>query len=162
MSQFDTIYKTHYIKLFSVAVKMLQDGDAASDIVQDVFIYYYHKQNNGHEIKSLSNWLLRATINKCIDFANSKKKYSKIETINLSQSPEISLESDQTYAALQKALSRLRPNERALALLYSEGLSYKEMSDITGVAFTSVGKTLSRTLKKLSELLKELKYELHE
>ncbi len=47
-----------------------------------------------------------------------------------------------------------------LAVLYSEGLSYKELAQATGINLSSVGKMLSRTLKKLGEELKDQGYEL--
>jgi DNA-directed RNA polymerase specialized sigma24 family protein len=36
-----------------------------------------------------------------------------------------------------------------LLTLYSEDFSYKEIAEITGIKFSSVGKTLARALKKL-------------
>jgi len=59
------------------------------------------------------------------------------------------------------AFSKLKPEEKLLATVYSEGLSYKEISEVTGIKFSSVGKTLSRTLKKMEIELKKQKYELY-
>ena len=56
--------------------------------------------------------------------------------------------------ALNKALDRLKPDERFLVVLYSEGLSYKEMAEVTEIKFSSIGKTLSRILKKIEIELK--------
>jgi len=58
-------------------------------------------------------------------------------------------------------LKRLTKDESVLAILYSEGCSYKEIAEITGIRLTSVGKTLSRTLMKLGNELKKMKYELY-
>jgi len=57
-------------------------------------------------------------------------------------------------AALNQVLDKLKPDERFLVVLYSEGLSYKEMAEVTEIKFTSVGKTLSRILKKIEIELK--------
>jgi len=46
-------------------------------------------------------------------------------------------------------------------VLYSEGLSYREISDATGIKSSSIGKTLSRTLEKLEKELINQKYELY-
>jgi len=56
-------------------------------------------------------------------------------------------------------MEKLKPQERFLVILYSEGLSYKEMAEVTEMKYSSVGKTLSRTLKKIE---KELKYQYDE
>ena len=60
-----------------------------------------------------------------------------------------------------QALSKLNPQEKALAVLYSEGLSYQEMASVTGIKFSSIGKTLSRTLIKLEQELKKHRYEMY-
>ena len=41
-----------------------------------------------------------------------------------------------------------------LLLMYQDGLSYKEMSGATGIALNSIGKTLWRTIEKVSEMIK--------
>ena len=63
---------------------------------------------------------------------------------------------------IQQALSQLPPKERQLAVLYSEGFSYKEMSEIVDIRFSSVGKTLSRVINKLYDILKSNGYETFE
>jgi RNA polymerase sigma-70 factor (ECF subfamily) len=63
---------------------------------------------------------------------------------------------------IQQALSQLSPQDRQLAVLYSEGFSYKEISDIMGIRFSSVGKTLSRVINKLYGILKSNGYETFE
>ena len=61
---------------------------------------------------------------------------------------------------INNALSKLNPKNKLLAILYSEGLSYKEMSELTDIKFSSIGKTLSRTLSTLKNELKDKEDEL--
>ena len=63
---------------------------------------------------------------------------------------------------IQQALSQLSPQDRQLAVLYSEGFSYKEMSELVGIRFSSVGKTLSRVINKLHGILTSNGYETFE
>jgi DNA-directed RNA polymerase specialized sigma24 family protein len=53
--------------VFGIACKMLNDKDVANDIVQEVFIYYYERMQNGFQAQHLHSWLVRAAINKSID-----------------------------------------------------------------------------------------------
>lgn len=62
---------------------------------------------------------------------------------------------------VQLALNKLKPHEKILAVLYSEGMSYREMSEISGIKFTSIGKTLSRIIVKLGDELKKMNYEMY-
>jgi len=161
LNDFDTIYKENYIKMLCFARKMVNDEDVASDIVQEVFIYYYQKSNNGHLIYNLKSWLLRATINKCIDYSNRQKRSLKLDAINLPMVEEDLIEKNQDKIVVNQALSRLKPKEKTLAILYSEGFSYKEISQITGIKYFSVGKMISRVLEKLNKILKDLNYEMY-
>ena len=141
--------------MFSVARKMVIDKDAACDIVQDVFVYYYERLQKGYVVERPQNWLLRATVNKCIDYSAAQKAFVNLDSLapEEEQQEDVS-DKNRKEAIVRKALMQLKSqDEMQLVLLYSEGYSYKEMAEITGIKFTSVGKTLSRTLKKLKEIL---------
>lgn len=147
--------------MYGVALKMIHDRDAVCDILQDVFIYYFEKSHNGTKIDKPHSWLMRATINKCIDYSTDKKKLTKIDHIEPTPVVETVMEKKQEQALIKTALSKLKPAERTLAILYSEGMSYKEISDISGIKYSSVGKMLSRTIKKLDGILNKLDYEMY-
>jgi len=74
---------------------------------------------------------------------------------------EETFENQQTEVILKQAIAELKPLEIKLIMLYSEGYSYKEIAQIAEINFSSVGKTLSRTLKKLKEILNRLNYEMY-
>lgn len=140
---------------------MVPDREEATDIVQEVFIHLYEKLENGSNIEYPRSWLYKVTVNKCIDFIKKKRTHEKVEMAVHLKTDENKLEGDEKQAVVKLALDKLKPDERALAVLYSEGLSYKEMAEATGIRFSSVGKTLSRTLNKLGDELIKLKYDLY-
>jgi RNA polymerase sigma-70 factor, ECF subfamily len=156
LSTFQEIYIENYTRMFSVALKMVGDDDTASDIVQEVFIYLFDKLNNGKVILHLNTWLYRATINKSIDCLRKQKRFQPIESLSgskISTTDEDVIDKIETKAAINRALSKLKPKEKSLLVLYSEGLSYKDIANTTGIRFSSVGKMLSRTLDKLKNEL---------
>lgn len=161
LNNFETIYKENYQKMFCIALKMINDKDAVCDILQDVFVYYYQKSQNGNEINQPKSWLIKATINKCIDYSKFRKRYTEIENIEPILIKEDVTEKKQDKAIIKLALSKLKTREKTLALLYSEGMSYKEISEISSIKLSSVGKMLSRTIKKLDEILKKMDYEMY-
>lgn len=161
MNDFETIYKENYQKMFRVALKMINDRDAVCDIIQDVFIYYYQKSQNGKDINQPKSWLIRATINKCIDYSKFRKRQTNIQSIEPILIREDVTEKKQDKAIIKLALSKLKTREKTLVLLYSEGMSYKEISEISGIKLSSVGKMLSRTIKKLDEIFKKMDYEMY-
>lgn len=161
MNRFEDIYKENYNAMHRVAKRMVNDSDVVSDIIQDVFIYLYEKLNNGKEILYPKSWLYRATSNKCVDFLKRQKRFQNTDILNNRTTEDKSNELLETNLIVYKALAKLRPQEKALAVLYSEGLSYKEIAEATGIKFSSIGKKLSRTLKKLENELKDQRHELY-
>ena len=148
--------------MFGIACKMVNDRDVAKDIVQEVFIYYYEKMQNGFEADHLQSWLVRAAINKSIDYLNKKKKHTSLLALSeTATDDDKNLETQQRNTMLHQAIAKLKPLEMKMVVLYSEEYSYKEIAEITEFNFASVGKTLSRTLNKLKIILNQSNYEMY-
>lgn len=161
MKTFEDIYAENYARLHRLAQRMVDDRESASDIVQEVFVALYEKLSDGTAILYLNTWLYRVTLNKCNDQLKRMKKHRPLEEASEKMYEEAPSEHSERDRFVRQILSRMKPSERAILLLYGEGFSYKEIADTTGIRFTSVGKTLARSLKKMEELLKQHSYELH-
>ena len=147
--EFEKTYRSYYPKLFGIAAKMLQDTEGAKDVVQDVFTAYYFAINNEKVIRDTKNWLVRSTINKGIDYKRKSARTVAME----SPQPESDVTPNDEASDILNAIARLSEKEQTLVVLYSEGYSYKEIAEMTGCNFHSVGKTLSRTLDKIKKQL---------
>jgi RNA polymerase sigma-70 factor, ECF subfamily len=161
LKTFEDIYAENYARLHRLAQRMVDDRESASDIVQEVFTALYEKLAAGTVLLYLNTWLYRVTINKCTDHLKRQKRYRPLEEVKDAPAEEALPERVEREHIVQQALTRLKPTERALLMLYSEGFSYKEISDSTGIRFSSVGKTLARSLVKMEEQLKTLSYEMY-
>ena len=145
--EFEKTYQSYYPKLFRIATKMLKASEDAKDVVQDVFTAYYFAMNNEKVIRDTKNWLVRSTINKGIDF---KRKMAR--TITMESPLTDTNESPHDEASdILNAIDPLSEKEQTLVVLYSEGYSYKEIAEITGRNYHSIGKTLSRILDKIKK-----------
>lgn len=145
--EFEKTYRSYYPKLFRIAAKMLQDSENAKDVVQDVFTAYYFARTNDKVICDTKNWLVRSTINKGIDY---KRKTARIVTMESPQSDTNESPQDEASDILN-VIDRLSEKEQTLVVLYSEGYSYKEIAEMTGRNYQSIGKTLSRILDKIKK-----------
>ena len=128
---------------------MLRDTDVARDVIHDVFMAYYFVLNDKKVIKDEKNWLIRCTINKGVDFLRKNKKIVSNETVAKSDNTLQTIDSQLDLISISNLISKLDAKDQSLVVLYSEGYSYKEIAEITGMNFNSVGKTLSRILEKL-------------
>jgi RNA polymerase sigma-70 factor (ECF subfamily) len=158
---FESTYKENYPNLFRIANKMVNDGDVANDIVQEVFACYFEKLQKEHAILHPQRWLVRAVINKCVDYLKQREKRTSLSAVSEWSTEGETFEIQQTEVILRQAISELKPMEIKLITLYSEEYSYKEIAQIAEINFSSVGKTLSRTLNKLKLILKKLNYEMY-
>lgn len=161
MKTFEEIYAENYTKLYHVAIRMVGDKDNASDILQEVFVSLYERFNEGTAVLYINTWLYRATLNKCCDYINRQKRYLPLETIPERLAENENLENLEKKTVVRQALAKLKPKERAMLLLYSEGFSYKEIAESTDIRFSSVGKTLSRALEKMENQLKAQQYDMY-
>jgi RNA polymerase sigma-70 factor (ECF subfamily) len=145
--EFEKTYQSYYPKLFRIATKMLKASEDAKDVVQDVFTAYYFAMNNEKVIRDTKNWLVRSTINKGIDYKRKTARTITMESplTDTNESPH-----DEVSDILD-AIDHLNEKEQTLVVLYSEGYSYKEIAEITGRNYHSIGKTLSRILDKIKK-----------
>jgi RNA polymerase sigma-70 factor, ECF subfamily len=158
---FEEIYAENHVTIYRVAKKIIGDGDTVSDIIQDVFIDLFGKMQSGTEIRHPKSWLYKATCNKCIDKIRRTKRFRPIESVKDFTVDQDFIENRDLKDAVKTALSKLKPRDRLLAVLYSEGLTYKEMAAATGIRLASIGKLLSRTLEKIEKDFKNQGYELY-
>jgi len=144
-----------------IAIKMVGNIDDVPDIVQEIFIDFFNKTTNGNIIYNPKSWLYKATINKCVDKLRKRKKFLPLEILAAVKSEEVTIECQELKAAMDLAISKLKPRERLLAVFYSEGLSYKELTEVTGIKYSSLGKVIFRTLRKIEKELRNQHYELY-
>lgn len=175
LERFETTYKTHYSKLYHLAKRVINDEDVARDIIQDVFVCYLEKTGQRYPFRDVSGWLARVTLNKSFDYLKQQKMQVQLDGLDGSCLQMEAAGTDVDGAAetdgvdnehasrlrIRKAVAELKPQEAKLILLYSEGYSYKEIAEMAGIKFTSVGKTLSRIIGKLKEKLKQMGYEMY-
>lgn len=163
MSSFEAIYHRYYRPLFAIANKVIGDKDEIQDILQEVFASYFtNTEIKKQTISQPYSWLVRATLNKCIDQVSRAKKQVTLEVISdMGKPDEKDIDRETRQIILRKAIKKLSKQEMKIVLLYSNSFSYKEIAEVTGINYASVGKKLSRTLQKLKLILKQMDYEMY-
>lgn len=153
MEPFNRLYEEHYKSVYRLAYRFLRNHEAAADISQDVFLYLYKRLNKGVKIENEKSWLFKVCSN--LSLAHIRKNKRIVELNAQVKADDIKVNSSES--TVFEALQKLPENDRLLLTLYNEGLSYKELSVATGIKLTSVGKKLSRTLKKLKDEMEKRK-----
>jgi len=151
------LMNTYASPLLRYAERLVRDSHTAQDIVQQVFIRYAcladHKRPATEAVRA---WLYRVTHNKAVDHIRAEQRRKKLHERHAECSAPLSEESRQEdrHALVREHIDSLGEKERQVVLLrLEEGLSYREISRITGLKEGYVGYLLHQAVRTLSDRL---------
>jgi RNA polymerase sigma-70 factor (ECF subfamily) len=157
----------HYQSMaYNVAYRILSDPDAAADATQDAFVSAF-KAMRKFRGGSFKAWLLRIVTNACYDQLRAKQRRPTSSLDNLpievdhtyylqdpAEQPDEFVERRELNALIQAGISALPPEQRVVLVLSDvQGMSYQEVSEITGVSLGTVKSRLSRGRAKVRDYL---------
>jgi RNA polymerase sigma-70 factor (ECF subfamily) len=169
LESFNLLILRYQNLLFGIALRLLNDEDAAADAVQEALISAFRRFDTFRG-DSLRSWLARVVVNACYDEMRKKRRQhsvpleqfnsdgEEIETsywlIDPESDPETQFESFELESAIQKSLDKLQPIYRLMLVLVDiEGLSYEEAAL---AAHVPVGTVKSRLARARSQMQKSL------
>lgn len=162
---FEDIYQQNYEAIFKFCFRFLSSREKAEDVVQDTFLELYQQMTKSNsQIENQRAWLYKVATNKSLNLINignrrkEIKKQMEFESTEKSN-PETQLISKENSLWLKKGINRLKPQNQILVLMYQDGLSYKDMSEATGIPAQSIGKTLWRSIENISKTIKNSKHD---
>lgn len=145
-------------RAFGLAYRILSDGPAAEDVVQDVFCWIWDHSNKLDPARgSVDGLLLTLTHRRAID--SLRTRIRRTEILATMQPPDWVLEAgelvdqvqrDLDAEAIQKAIDRL-PEEQGevVDLAYFVGMSHSEISTTTGLPLGTVKSRLRLAVSSL-------------
>jgi RNA polymerase sigma factor (sigma-70 family) len=149
--------------LLSYAVSLLGDLDRARDVVQDTFIRLY-EQEEGKVNDGLKAWLYTVCRNRAFDVLRRRRRIVEMDDESLAEvreqgpNPSEQLERHETESEVIRFLARLPANQREVIRLKFQGdLSYKQISQVTGLSASNVGFLIHTGLKRLRGLMSHAK-----
>ncbi|HBQ55650.1 MAG TPA: RNA polymerase subunit sigma-70 [Porphyromonadaceae bacterium] len=149
-------------KLFRLAWSIVRDSAEAEDIVQDVFLKLWSKNNEWENIENLEAYCFRATKNLALDRVES---LSIRRTENIAPelengifadhvTPFFKLVETERNTLIYRCINQLSESQKAVFQLREiEGMSYKEIAQVLDISEDLVKVNLFRARNKLKELL---------
>lgn len=153
---FEAIFKRYYPLVYQLAYRCTGRHDEAEDVVQEVFLRYYHVPPQATSDGEQRAWLCRVATNLSLNAlrtrqrrAHHEEEAGEMRRQKMSGDAALSNPEQQVLAAEQAAFTRailaeLPERQQTYLLLRSVGLSYAEIARATGVAPASVGALLAR------------------
>ena len=166
---FEALVTKYERQVYNLALRTLLDPEDARDVVQEVFLRVYEKIGDFRGESAFSTWLYRVAVNLCTDAIRGRQKrwsysldapyFDKDAPLQVSEkgpSVEDEVESRILMQKIAGALVDLSPEHRTmLVLAHIKGLSYEEISQITGVPMGTVKSRLARARWALKKLISE-------
>lgn len=152
---FVTIVDKYKNKIAALCYSYTNDSSIAEDLSQEVFIAFYKGIKNFRGDCSLSTYLYRITVNKCLSY---KKKSSLKEVVTeiLSLKASDSGISYEEKDVVRRSINSLSKDAKTpLVLYYYIGLSYKEIGEVLGITERAVEGKLYRAKQKLKVRLEK-------
>ena len=151
------LFTRYYKPLVLWAASFLNNILQSEDLVQDFFIRLWEKKAEYDKIPDFRTFLYVAVRNLCYNYLRDKKKtidFSQIELPDKQLSFQEQLIQEETYRLISNAIAELPVQSGKIMRLALEGKQNKEISEILGIAVTTVKTLKYNALKMLKNSLK--------
>lgn len=157
------LYDRYARLVFSLALRVLSDRDAAEEMVQEVFIKVWRRAGDfDPERAKLSTWIARIAHNQAIDewrrrshrpsLASPPQNESSADTVL----PIDAVVADWDHQKIVRALGRIPHEQRqVIEMAYWDGLTHKEIAEKLGEPMGTVKTRIRRGMQKLKVLLEQ-------
>lgn len=157
-SAFDVLYERYREKVYVLAKGILLDPDDASDAVQEAFTLIFRNLPRFHRRSKLSTWIFRIAVNASIQ--RGRRLKHRLRQAPLEEAADRPYESEQSVAdtdLIAKAMSRLRPEDRAiLSLFYWEDMTLNEIAETLDCGANAAKTRLYRARERFREQFERL------
>ncbi|MGI8657139.1 MAG: RNA polymerase sigma factor [Pyrinomonadaceae bacterium] len=163
MSAFEDLYRRHFRRVYSLALRMTGKPEEAEDLTQDTFTHLYKKIGSFRGESAFTTWLHRMTVNQVL--MHFRKRKSR---------PEFTMDEDQTpiqivqgtenqnrmpivdKIILENAISKLPPGYRNVFVLHDvEGHEHGEVAKMLGISEGTSKSQLHKARLKLRGLIRQ-------
>ena len=153
--------------LMKVTRSFAADEGTQAELFQELLFQLWRSMPSFRGKSQPSTWIYRVCLNAALTWQRTERRRTYVvsaagdlpEAACPALPPPDAQEQSETLAALYAAVRALPPGERSIVLLLLDGLSYREISEITGQTENHVGVALTRVRKKLAEAMKEVRHE---
>lgn len=158
-------------RIFNFTYRLLHHREEAQDATQEVFLRAFRGLGRYSPTQSFAAWLYAIANNLCIDLARRRR----LRTLSLSppasedesgvqydvpdgkNDPALLFASAETQRAIERAIAELPYKYRVVTVLrHIQGLSYQEISEVTGQPEGTVKAQIFRARRILREKLRDV------
>lgn len=150
--EFSKMVREQKSTIYTVCYMFSNDEDEVSDLFQETLINLWKGYESFRHESKLSTWIYRVAMNTCISADRKKRRQGTKVPLSM----DIDLYNDEDHETkqvrqLHERIQRLDLIDRALVMMWLEGMNYDEIADVIGISVKNVGVKLVRIKEKLKQ-----------
>ena len=159
---FEVLMRKYNERLYRIGLSIVNDGDAAEDIMQTAYINAYRQLRNFEGRSSFGTWLTRILINESLLYKKREQRTQQLVmettfTDEHDETPLSGLLNKELKDILEKAVARLPEKYRVVFVMREvQGMSTDETMEALDLGESNVKMRLIRAKEMLRESLQNL------
>ncbi len=162
-SAFGELVDRHQNFVFSIALQIVKQREEAEEVAQDSFIKAFESLSSFRGDSKFSTWIYRIVYHKSLDRIKKNKREQSFQFVEEFPADEIDglengldiMMEQERKEIISRCIASLDGKDAALIeFYYYEGLSIKEIAEITSLSPDNIKIRLYRSRKQLLSLLK--------
>jgi len=147
------LYDRYAKVVYAVALRVLQNAEAAEDVVQDVFLQLWRNPDAFDASRgSMAAWLAVISRHRSIDRLRRRRPQTDIEECVIASGRDLSEETERSLVIdkVRQVLAEMNPDHRqVLELAFFQGLTHTDIAKKTGEPLGTVKTRIRSGLKQL-------------
>lgn len=139
--------------IYTVCYMFSKDEDEVQDLFQETLINMWKGMSGFREESKVSTWIYRVALNTCL--LQERKKKRQVAKVPLTMDVNF-FEDDDANATqvrmLHQRIGKLALVDRALVMMWLEGMSYDEIGAVMGISAQNVGTKLFRIKEQMKKM----------
>ena len=149
-SEFTKMVKENRRTIYTVCYFFSRNRENVEDLFQEVLVNLWKGFARFRGDSDVKTWIWRVSMNTCINQESKRKR--RVQTVQLTVDidlPDSSGEYDNQVGMLYDRITGLPLFDRAIILLWLEGMKYDEIAGIVGITPSAVTSRLFRIKEQL-------------
>ena len=149
---FTQLVRENKSTIYTVCYMFSQDEEEVNDLFQETLINMWKGIDGFREESKISTWIYRVALNTCL--LQERKKKKEVKKVPLTMDVNFFQDEDANAAQvrmLHQRIGKLGLVDRALVMMWLEGMSYDEIGTVMGISAQNVGVKLYRIKEQLKK-----------
>ena len=150
---FARLVREHKSTIYTVCYMFSKDEDEVQDLFQETLINMWKGMGGFREESKIDTWIYRVALNTCLTQERKQKREEKKVPLNMDVNYFEDNDANAKQARiLHQRISQLAYVDRALVMLWLDGMSYDEIGAVVGISAQNVAVKLFRIKEQLKKM----------